>query len=168
MGKSSMKRNRVLLMLTLVCSLLLVALMASPVPAADNARLEELQRKIEEQQRRLEAQQAMLEELSKQMEELKQAGQENHNDAKRAQKNSNDTDVNVFGMPFVTSADGLRLIWPANVSENWVSERGLPHPCISTKRTCPAPWWSACSHPAISSAACSSMITTPMITPMSG
>ena len=89
----------------LVCCSLLILSMADPTRAAENARLEELQRKIEEQQRLLEAQQAMLQELSKEMKALKKAGKQNHNDTDQAEKTSNDTDVNVFGKPFITSAD---------------------------------------------------------------
>ena len=105
MGKAFVIKNMRLLALALACSLLLVTSMANPARAVDNARLEELQRKIEEQQRLLEAQQAMLQELSKEMEALKKAGKENHNDAEQAKKTSNDTDVEVFGKPIVTSAD---------------------------------------------------------------
>ena len=105
MGKVSIKKSMGLLVLSIVCSLMLVASMVRPVWAVDNARLEELQRKIEEQQRLLEAQQAMLQELSKEMQALKKAGKENHNDVEQGRKTSNDTDVEVFGKAIVTSSD---------------------------------------------------------------
>ena len=96
MAPASVKKSK--RWLALAVGLLLTAVLTGPARAADDARLEELQRKIEEQQ-------AMLEELSKQVKELRKAAANNTTETDKGPKASNDTRVEVFGKAIVTSAD---------------------------------------------------------------
>ncbi|MDX1707072.1 MAG: porin [Desulfobacterales bacterium] len=98
MENVSVKKNSRRLTLALVCWVLSLATLSSPVLAADDARIAELQRQIE-------AQQAMLEELSKQVKELRQAAANQAVGVDQGPKPANDTQLEVFGKPIVTSTD---------------------------------------------------------------
>ena len=82
----------------LAFSLVWLVLVANPAGAADNARLEELERKIEQQQ-------ALLEELKSQMQALKQENEASAKKAEAPKKVADDIDVEVFGKAIIESAD---------------------------------------------------------------
>ena len=89
----------------LAFSLAWLVLLADPAGAADNTRLQELERKIEKQKRMLEAQQAMIKQLSEQMQALKQESEASAKKAEAAKRVADDVNVEVFGKAIVTSDD---------------------------------------------------------------
>ncbi len=97
MQKTVMK-SKGLLTFVLAFSLAWLVLVSNPARAADNARLEELERTIEQQQ-------ALLEELKSQMQALKQESEASAKKAEEAKRVADDVNLEVFGKAIVTSDD---------------------------------------------------------------